>query len=313
MAKQLKMNPPYQRNGGIWSDSVKRGLIYSLCQGYDIPKFYLHENEGKLDVVDGKQRIMTIIDFLADGFKLGMKGDNYQKFYSELPPDLKLTILGRKLDFAIMSDADEEVVREMFLLHQAGSPLSAAEKMHAIGGWLQKEITSLTTHPVFSVVAFDNKRFQYESHLLKIVHMECTQNFNVDRVGAATCKKLVRNYKDYDNELSEALAIVRSNLDLIHKVFCLVPGTRINAGAFIYLYSVVSQYEPRDELAEHLGNFWLIFEEQIVNALKRRAEADGPFIEYAAWRSVSQKIGWCSKFMLEQFSNYVSRRRGLAA
>ena len=48
----LNLDPPYQREGDIWSRDKKRLFIDSLINGFDVPKFYfnritrLADNDG---------------------------------------------------------------------------------------------------------------------------------------------------------------------------------------------------------------------------------------------------------------------------
>src|SRR6476660_3272772 len=73
------LNPSYQRQSGVWSLKKRRLLIDSIFNQYDIPKIYLHEFEEpkKMEgvnkyysVIDGKQRLETIWEFIDNGFSL---------------------------------------------------------------------------------------------------------------------------------------------------------------------------------------------------------------------------------------------------
>src|SRR3954454_10053992 len=69
-------DPAYQRAGDLWSERQRQRFIDSLINGYDVPKIYLHDLRGTdprrvYAVVDGKQRLTAIWDYLADRFVLG--------------------------------------------------------------------------------------------------------------------------------------------------------------------------------------------------------------------------------------------------
>lgn len=54
-----------------WNQRQKSELIESVIMGIPLPLIYLAENEdGKLVVVDGRQRLSTFFEFLDDKFKL---------------------------------------------------------------------------------------------------------------------------------------------------------------------------------------------------------------------------------------------------
>jgi len=62
-AKQLDLNAPYQRNP-IWSGPAQRELISSILRGWPMPSFFLLQKpDGRYEVVDGKQRALTIFAF----------------------------------------------------------------------------------------------------------------------------------------------------------------------------------------------------------------------------------------------------------
>jgi uncharacterized protein with ParB-like and HNH nuclease domain len=62
---QLDLSPDFQRAADLWSDKKKSRLIESILLGIPIPSFYLSENsKGKLDVIDGLQRLCALKDFI---------------------------------------------------------------------------------------------------------------------------------------------------------------------------------------------------------------------------------------------------------
>ena len=63
--KELILNPDFQRNE-VWKGKQRSELIESMLMGIPIPIMYLFEApDGHKQVVDGRQRITTIIDFVS--------------------------------------------------------------------------------------------------------------------------------------------------------------------------------------------------------------------------------------------------------
>lgn len=58
------------QRGYVWDNKKKSLLIHSMLAGYPIPPFYAAKNGDKYDMLDGKQRINTIVDFIAGKFEL---------------------------------------------------------------------------------------------------------------------------------------------------------------------------------------------------------------------------------------------------
>lgn len=65
------LNAPYQR-GSVWDDTQRRNLVRSILWGIPIGSIIIARQPLDADkyhrVVDGKQRIETIVSFMADGF-----------------------------------------------------------------------------------------------------------------------------------------------------------------------------------------------------------------------------------------------------
>lgn len=72
--------PHYYQRGSVWSTAQKRDLIQTIYEGGDIGTIVLHQTEDYFyNVVDGKQRLMTLLDFRLDKFT-----DHYGNYYSGL-------------------------------------------------------------------------------------------------------------------------------------------------------------------------------------------------------------------------------------
>ena len=68
------MNPDFQRDF-IWNEGKQSKLIESVLMRIPLPVFYLAEDdEGRMVVVDGLQRLSTFHGFVHDGSKLQLPG-----------------------------------------------------------------------------------------------------------------------------------------------------------------------------------------------------------------------------------------------
>jgi hypothetical protein len=133
MREQLDVNPPYQR-GVVWGTKRKRNLIRSLLSGIPIPSVVINDRSVRFEdwdaevdasyvVVDGKQRITTLRDFV-DG-KLSVPGhwfdvDADEVLFTELDKSDQRHFLHRPIAVseAKLATLDEE--REMFDLINFG-------------------------------------------------------------------------------------------------------------------------------------------------------------------------------------------------
>ena len=56
----IDMNPPYQRRGGLWSQTDKAYLIDSILNGYDIPKIYVADFTWGSSALNKKKLVKTL-------------------------------------------------------------------------------------------------------------------------------------------------------------------------------------------------------------------------------------------------------------
>lgn len=100
----LDINPDYQREL-VWNDDDKEKLIDSIFNKIDIGKFAIakrpyKKDEKTFEVIDGKQRITTLLDFHQDLFKYK------DVFYSELSNHDKHTFLDYSVQICILENCD---------------------------------------------------------------------------------------------------------------------------------------------------------------------------------------------------------------
>ena len=98
------MNPDFQRDF-IWKDDKQSRLIESVIMRIPLPVFYLAENEeGKMIVVDGLQRLSTFQRFLSNGLRLRLPNQQQldRRRFSDLGAKLQNRIEDCNLTFYIM-------------------------------------------------------------------------------------------------------------------------------------------------------------------------------------------------------------------
>jgi len=158
----LVKDPPYQRNGDVWSLEKKQLLIDSIINRYDLPKLYFHKFDrdevrrtGKhYAIIDGRQRLETIIKFIEDKFPLG---DDFEYLedgkvhaagmnYSELAksyPKIKSRFDAFSLPIVTVETDEIELIEDMFSRLNEAVPLNSAEKRRAIGGDMVKAVDDI--------------------------------------------------------------------------------------------------------------------------------------------------------------------------
>ena len=134
----IDLAPDFQRLY-VWKDWQKCSLIESVLLGIPLPTFYFNEDiGGKMQVVDGLQRLTTIFDFVRKGvFTLGgldYLSDLNGAGYAQLSPTFKRRISNTQLVVHVIDPQTPYRVKfDIFRrINTGGSPLSAQEIRHCM-------------------------------------------------------------------------------------------------------------------------------------------------------------------------------------
>lgn len=136
--KNIDLSPKYQRRNR-WDDTRKSVLIESFLINVPVPPVFLNEdNYGEYSIIDGKQRLTAIHDFLTGSLRLRgltvFSEINDKKFH-ELPSKLQSVVKTRPTLRAviILRQSDEDVKFEVFRrLNTGGVRLNAQEVRNSV-------------------------------------------------------------------------------------------------------------------------------------------------------------------------------------
>jgi len=166
---QLDLEPPYQRRS-VWTIKDRQFFLDTIFRNYPSPSIFLHktiDDAGKATyhVVDGKQRLETILNFVGDKIRLSPNYGDIQldgKKWSDLTePSLRqrfwnYQITVDQLDFDV---ADTTVVNAVFdRLNRNSSKLTSQELRHArYDGWLITEVETEATRDEWTTLGVVTK------------------------------------------------------------------------------------------------------------------------------------------------------------
>ncbi len=129
------MNPDFQRDI-VWDDAQQSKLIESVVMRIPLPVFYLAEDDqGKMVVVDGLQRLYTFRRYLKDNLVLRLSHQQELKGrrFSDLLPKLKNRIEDCNLIFYIIDSKVPESVRlDIFERVNSGVPLTRQQMRNSL-------------------------------------------------------------------------------------------------------------------------------------------------------------------------------------
>lgn len=135
---RLDLEPPYQRKS-VWTPEYRRFFIDTVLNNYPCPTIFLNSElqpDGSTiyHVIDGKQRLTTVFDYLHDYFKTTRTTNTViaEKYFSELDQDLKTEFFEYTFTVENISGADVATLNEAFdRLNRNVAKLSDQELRHA--------------------------------------------------------------------------------------------------------------------------------------------------------------------------------------
>lgn len=148
--------PPYQREF-TWEEERKWRFIESILMNLPIPFLFFWENSrtGKLEIVDGSQRLRTIQEFLAGDLVLGEldKLTEVSGFsFIDLPESRQRKFKNRSIRGIILNEhADDQARFDLFERINTGSKVAntAEVRRGALHGKFMELIINLAKDPAF--------------------------------------------------------------------------------------------------------------------------------------------------------------------
>src|SRR5215469_683971 len=310
---RIDTNPDFQRPP-VWSRSQKQLLVDTILRGYDIPKLYWRKTStgpDKYDVVDGQQRLRAIFEFHGGDFPLPKDSDPIDGLtlsklkYADLPDELRLRFDTYSLDVIVLSQTDEDEVREMFLRLQNGTTLKAQERRNAYPGKMRDSIKTLASHPFFGNCGFANSRYTFDLVAAQITAIEL--NGGPCNVKNANLNTMYQDQADFDVNSSKAKKI-RRVLDYLLKSFP-DKAPELERYSVISLYSMVShcleRYVMQDQ-HQALHDWFIAFESK--RAQEEFLPEDNRDAELLAYKErtshstdAEDSIAWRQEFLLRKF------------
>jgi Protein of unknown function DUF262 len=116
---RLEIRPDFQRKE-VWSDAAKIMLMDTILRAIPMPKIFvsstLKGDQIYRTVIDGQQRISTILAFLKNQFPMEKpySGEFQGKYFSDLPLEVRNAFLQYRIDFNEAIEFSDEELRETY-------------------------------------------------------------------------------------------------------------------------------------------------------------------------------------------------------
>lgn len=217
-------NPDYQRDY-VYNDKQASKLVESVLIGIPIPTIYLcQEEDGSYSVIDGQQRITSLVKYLKNEFALSgllELTDLNGKCYKDLPKDIQRRLKSSSLSTISLLKQSSDLKYEIFArLNQGAVKLNPQELRNCIyrGTFnnLLDEIAS--TNPHLKGLFHDtNNRKSYQERILRFFALRNYQDYQSSML--KTMNSFMEQHRnDGVDEIKSAKEKFNNTIDIIKQV-----------------------------------------------------------------------------------------------
>jgi hypothetical protein len=207
---ELLLAPKFQRRD-VWNPKARSYLVDTIIRGKPIPKLYMRQNislatrRTTREIVDGQQRLRTVLNFLKDGFKLSRthNEDYGGSYFSELDADVQGDILKYEFVVDLLQDMPDSDVYDVFArINTYSEKLKPQELRNA--KWFGEFKSSVYLLARELVPFLESNRIFTSRQILRMAEAEFISELLLAiHEGIREGKKAVidKAYKDYDDRL----------------------------------------------------------------------------------------------------------------
>ena len=251
----LELTPKFQRRP-VWRTPAKSFFIDTILRGMTVPPLYLRmtQNAGKTkairEVVDGQQRVRSVLDFVAGSYRLSktLTAEWAGKKYDQLEESQRNHILEFSFSAEVFKGISDREVLEVFCrLNMNGVPLNKQELRNGKYFGIFKQLSSdlaleylefWREHSIFS-----------EQNIARMVEVELTSELLIAGNSGMQDKKssidsFYEKYEDVYAEKDRDERRFREVIEVISDTFVnTLPETEFRRPPMFYtLYCVVYHF-----------------------------------------------------------------------
>lgn len=240
--KTLDINPWYQRRS-VWSTPQKAYLINSILEQKPVPSIYIRhqidiDNERSVkEVVDGQQRIRTIISFRNNEFQAKHPNHPRKVVFSDLSRTEKESFLATAVSVGYLIGADDRDVIEIFgRINSISKTLNPQEKRNAQYSGEFKQFS--LQQAALRVPFWRSSSIFSANDISRMVEVQFISDYAISMLEGLqdySSSKIDRYYKSFDDAF-DAGDDLRARMERVFQLLAALPPE-------IFKDTVFSQYQ----------------------------------------------------------------------
>ncbi len=140
-SEELSIQPKYQRRRTAWPINAKTALMDTIFNNFPLPPIYLRdyvdgEGKRKKEIIDGQQRISTIVEYYKNEFALSKNIYDEELAgckFSDLTLEEQLMVEDFEVSFiSIRGASDGDIISIFSRLNSFSLPLNSQEKRNSV-------------------------------------------------------------------------------------------------------------------------------------------------------------------------------------
>lgn len=200
--KQLELNPKFQRRS-VWTDKAKSFLMDTIIRGKPIPKVFIRQKINVAtktsirEVVDGQQRLRTILSFVKDGFHISpVQNPEFGGLkFSQLPEEVQTQILSYEISVDLLINLPDPEVLDIFSrLNAYAVVLNEQEKLNADHFGPFKVLADKIGHKYFSY--WTDQRLLTPKNIMRMQEVSLVADLLIAMIEGIKPKKQIKRFYD---------------------------------------------------------------------------------------------------------------------
>jgi hypothetical protein len=267
---ELILQPRFQRRT-VWQPKAKSYLIDTIIKGFPIPTVYLRQTidlktqKTVREVVDGQQRVGSILDFMNNKFEImSVHNEEFGGYkYADFPDNVKAKFLEYDLSVDFLIGANDLDVLDVFArINSYTVVLNEQEKLNAqfSGRFKQTVFDMGRVHLEFwrkNRILTDNKIMRMDEAAL------CSDLIIAMIDGIKSKKGIKKYYAQYEDSFpkeDEIRTRFKKTMDIIQEIFgdtlatSLFRGTGLFYSLFCVIYNLMYGLPYSDYPSIHLNH-----------------------------------------------------------